>query len=150
MFPILVGLVIPYLLIGVMASGTVMQSMTSGAFPELFPHVAKPLAGGIPTWLGSLVICGVVLIYVFFGGMRGTAWANAFQTIVFMVLGVVTFFVIATTLGKGALIHDARQQAMAAATAAAEAGDGVAAAEAAAQYVDKTDEEIGEEIGVDK
>ena len=33
------------------------------------------------------------------GGMRGTAWANAFQTMVFMVLGVVTFFVIAKQLG---------------------------------------------------
>ena len=31
--------------------------------------------------------------------MRGTAWANAFQTIVFMVLGVITFFVIASKLG---------------------------------------------------
>ena len=38
-------------------------------------------------------------LYVFFGGMRGTAWANAFQTSVFMILGVVTFFVIANRLG---------------------------------------------------
>ena len=44
-------------------------------------------------------MCGVVLVYVFFGGMRGTAWANAFQTSVFMVLGVVTFVVIANKLG---------------------------------------------------
>ncbi len=35
LFPILVGLVIPYLLIGVIAGGVVMQTMTSGAFPEL-------------------------------------------------------------------------------------------------------------------
>ena len=46
-----------------------------------------------------MVICIVVLIYVFFGGMRGTTWANTFQTLVFMVLGVVTFFVIANKLG---------------------------------------------------
>ena len=31
--------------------------------------------------------------------MRGTAWANAFQTAVFMVLGVVTFYAIANQLG---------------------------------------------------
>ena len=37
----------------------------------------------------------------FFGGMRGTAWANTFQTIVFMVLGVVTFWLIANKLGAG-------------------------------------------------
>lgn len=100
LFPILVGLVIPYLLIGVMASGSVIQSMTSGAFPELFSHPSPSLNGGVPPWIGSLVICGVVLTYVFFGGMRGTAWANALQTIVFMVLGVVTFVVIASKLGQ--------------------------------------------------
>lgn len=99
LFPILVGLIIPYLLVGVISSGTVIQSMTGGAFPELFPTQNPGTSGGLPPWLGSLVICVVVLIYVFFGGMRGTAWANAFQTIVFMVLGVVTFVVIAYKLG---------------------------------------------------
>lgn len=99
LFPILVGLVIPYLLIGVMAAGAVMQGMTAGLSPDLFP-AEGPLNGGVPPELGSLLICVVVLIYVFFGGMRGTAWANAFQTLVFMILGVVTFYVIADKLGK--------------------------------------------------
>lgn len=123
LFPILVGLVIPYLLIGVMASGSVINSMTAGrptpegvvggafeqgTFPEFLelgqsptgePSFAAGSAGGLPKQLASLVICGVVLIYVFFGGMRGTAWANTFQTIVFMILGVVTFYMIAMTLG---------------------------------------------------
>lgn len=95
LFPILVGLVIPYLLIGVMASGTVINSITEGAFESAFANYDY----GVPPWLGSLVICGVVLIYVFFGGMRGTAWANTFQTIVFMILGVVTFTLISSKLG---------------------------------------------------
>jgi len=95
LFPVLVGLVIPYLLIGVLAAGTVINGVTRGAFPELFAETA----GGAPPWLASLVICCVVLLYVFFGGMRGTAWANAFQTMVFMVLGLVTFYMIATKLG---------------------------------------------------
>ena len=104
LFPILVGLVVPYLLIGVMAGGTVMQSMTSGpadsgALPGLFATDSPATNGGIPPWLGSLMICVVVLIYVFFGGMRGTAWANTFQTLVFMVLGIVTFYFIAMKLG---------------------------------------------------
>ena len=76
-----------------------MQTMTAGAFPELFPTDSPATSGGLPSWLGSLMICFVVLTYVFFGGMRGTAWANAFQTIIFMVLGIVTFGVIATKLG---------------------------------------------------
>lgn len=140
LFPILVGLVIPYLLIGVMASGSVINSMTSrvavvvpskvegepptvkvvkpGAFEEgTFPEFLEKKAvigkdgtvgeatfsagsnGGLPKELASLIICGVVLVYVFYGGMRGTAWANTFQTIVFMVLGVITFYVIAMKLG---------------------------------------------------
>ena len=101
LFPILVGLVIPYLLIGVISSGVVIQNLTAGAFPDFAPFAtdSRATSGGIPPWLGSLAICTVVLIYVFFGGMRGTAWANAFQTVVFLVLGVITFYVIATKLG---------------------------------------------------
>ena len=105
LFPILVGLVIPYLLIGVISGGAVIQSLTAGLAPEMFPvvrgeNIVRALHGGIPPWMGSLVICFVVLVYVFFGGMRGTTWANTFQTLVFMILGVVTFYVIATQLGK--------------------------------------------------
>jgi len=96
LFPILVGLVIPYLLIGVIASGTVINGLTEGALP--FDALATS-DFGVPKWLGSLAICIVVLVYVFFGGMRGTAWANTFQTIVFMILGIVTFFLIASKLG---------------------------------------------------
>ena len=95
LFPVLVGLVIPYLLIGVISSGAVINGVTSGSFPEYF----EAYNHGVPNWLASLVICLVVLTYVFFGGMRGTAWANAFQTGVFMVLGIVTFYVIAQKLG---------------------------------------------------
>ena len=171
LFPILVGLIIPYLLIGVMAGGTVLNQMTDGAFgkPKLEPpkfenlseqataisatyqqalvahekikeekdeekrkaleeevngHLSEAtkqitaLHGGkipgapvpqkaLPKWLGSLLICGVVLVYVFFGGMRGTAWANAFQTIVFMILGVVTFCLLAYKIGgkEGESLH---------------------------------------------
>lgn len=100
LFPILVGLVIPYLLIGVISAGIVVESVTAGAFPSLFPNeeVAR-LNGSVPYALGAAVVCFVVMVYVFFGGVRGTAWANAFQTIVFMVLGCVAFFAIADELG---------------------------------------------------
>lgn len=125
MFPVLVALVIPYLLIGVMASGTVINKVTAGridkgqvvaetvtfergTFPDFLElgenkdgeiTFAAGSAGGVPKQLASLAICCVVLTYVFFGGMRGTAWANALQTCIFMVLGVVTFYVLANKLG---------------------------------------------------
>lgn len=108
MFPILVGLVIPYLLVGVISSGVVIQALTAGLAPDwswfqvMNPagEIVPALHGGVPPWMGSLLICVVVLIYVFFGGMRGTTWANTFQTLVFMVLGILTFYVIASRLGK--------------------------------------------------
>ncbi|HBE71258.1 MAG TPA: sodium:proline symporter [Planctomycetaceae bacterium] len=111
LFPILVIMVIIYLLVGILGAGTVVNVFTSGAFPGVFPGGEDTLpaaVGAIPNWLGSLVICLVVLAYVFFGGMRGTAWANTFQTMAFMVLGVVTFFVIASGLGEGSMVENMR------------------------------------------
>ena len=159
LFPLILGLIIPYLMIGVMGAGITIQGLTAGAFPnvkafevyapakqsavgESDPADAteadaaevdtteagadssqasalpasvnedsvaesapartlnRGASGGIPPWLGSLAICLIVLCYVFFGGMRGTAWANAFQTVFFMVLGGITFYVISAKLGK--------------------------------------------------
>ena len=97
LFPVLVILVITYLLIGVLAAGLTVNGVTRHAFPQIFSE--EVFHGGVPPQLASLVICAVVLVYVFLGGMRGTAWANALQTGVFMVLGVVTFFVISSKLG---------------------------------------------------
>ncbi|MFT4548351.1 MAG: SSS family solute:Na+ symporter [Verrucomicrobiales bacterium] len=99
LFPVLVGLVIPYLLIGVIGAGKTILPVTAGAFPELFKHANPMFNGGVPMWLSGLVICMVVLAYVFAGGSRGAAWANTFQTLVFMVMGVVAFFFIVNKLG---------------------------------------------------
>ena len=96
LFPILIGLILPYMLIGLMAGGAVIQVTTEGAFEAGW--ISDD--GSIPYWLGSLIISGVVLVYVFFGGMRGTAWANAFQTTVFMVLGIVTFYLLTLKMGQ--------------------------------------------------
>ncbi len=100
LFPILVGLVVPYLLIGVLAAGKFVLPVTAGAFPGVFPNEATPQwAGGIPAWLTGLVVSVVVLTYVFSGGSRGTIWANTFQTLVFMAMGVLAFVVLSSTLG---------------------------------------------------
>ena len=55
LFPILVVLVVPYLLLGVMAGGGVIEAMTSGAFPEIFEGKG-PANGAIPRWLGLSLI----------------------------------------------------------------------------------------------
>ena len=95
LFPILVGLVIPYLLVGLLGAGGVVRSLTIGAFPDIFPATN----GGVPPWLSTAVICFVVLTYVFWGGLRGAAWANTFQTLVFMITGLITFMIISNKLG---------------------------------------------------
>jgi len=95
LFPILVALIIPYLLIGLLATGSVVKALTRGAFPDFFVDYG----GGIPPPLSIAVICLVVLTYIFFGGIRATAWANTLQTIIFMILGLVAFFAIGNALG---------------------------------------------------
>lgn len=100
LFPILVLLVVPYLLIGIIGAGKTIEPVTAGAFPALFTSPsAPPWLGGVPPWLTGLVVCLVVLSYVFMGGSRGAAFANAFQTIVFMVMGLVAFVFIIKALG---------------------------------------------------
>lgn len=84
LFPCIVGLVIPYLLIGIIGAGSTF---------------AKASGGIISYELGAGIICVVVLIYIFAGGVRGTTWANCFQTIVFIVMGIITFTVISSKLG---------------------------------------------------
>ena len=84
LFVVLVGLLLPYLLIGVMAGGLTFSQITQGSVPQ---------------WLGGLIICAVVLTYVLSSGLRATAWVNTFQTLVFMILGALTFVFIVRKLG---------------------------------------------------
>lgn len=95
LFPILVGLLIPYVLLGIISSGTAIESVTAGAFPDYFPATK----GAVPYWLGALVTCFVVLYYISAGGVRGTAWVNALQTVIFLVLGVAASWTISQKLG---------------------------------------------------
>ncbi len=95
LFPILVALLVPYILMGIISSGNSIQTVTAGAFPDYF----KDTTGSIPYWLGALVTCVVVLYYISAGGVRGTAWVNALQTMIFLVLGVAMCWTIAEKLG---------------------------------------------------
>lgn len=95
LFPILVGLLIPYVLVGVISSGSAIEAVTAGAFPEFFAATK----GAVPYWLGSLVTCIVVLYYISAGGVRGTAWVNTLQTVIFLVLGFAACYTISEKLG---------------------------------------------------
>jgi SSS family solute:Na+ symporter len=78
------ALLVPYIIIGVMGGGTAMSAI-SGGF--------------IPYWLGGAIVAFVVMCYVFFGGMRGTAWVNALQTTLFLAFGAVALVVIGAGMG---------------------------------------------------
>lgn len=91
LFFVLVLLMIPYLLIGVMGGGITLFAITGGQIPE---------------WIGSLIVCLVVWAYVTFGGLRGTSWANTFQTLVFMTLGGLALVLILKSMGgPGAVVE---------------------------------------------
>lgn len=109
LFPILVLLVIPYLLIGILGAGAVVRGVTVGMFPETFAGTPNPVTGqamfvgAVPAWVTGLVISSIVLFYIFAGGLRSAAWANAFQTIVFMITGLIAFVLIANAEQLGGL-----------------------------------------------
>jgi solute:Na+ symporter, SSS family len=83
-FAVQAVLLIPYIIIAVMGGGTTLQTVSGGL---------------IPFWVGGAVVSLVVMGYVFFGGMRGTAWVNTFQTVLFLMFGAIAVTVIGAGMG---------------------------------------------------
>src|SRR5690606_38081254 len=83
-FAVQAVLLIPYIVIAVMGGGTTLSSVSNG---------------WVPYWMGGALVALVVMGYVFFGGMRGTAWVNTFQTILFLSFGAIAASVIASGMG---------------------------------------------------
>jgi SSS family solute:Na+ symporter len=83
-FAVQAALLVPYIVIGVMGGGTALGAISGGA---------------VPYWVGCAVVAVVVMGYVFFGGMKGTALVNAIQTTMFLVVGSVAFLVIGYGMG---------------------------------------------------
>ncbi len=77
---------VPYVLIGVKGGGDALAAIAGPGFAP-------------PSWLGSLILCVVVFLYVVLGGMRSTALVNTLQTTLFVGVSVLAFFVIAGGLG---------------------------------------------------
>lgn len=95
LFPVLVMMLFPYLLTGVLGLGSCITGVTTGAFPALFAGTH----GAVPAWLSEGIIVGVVLVYIFVGGVRSTLWVNTFQNALFMGVGIVALLVIGNRLG---------------------------------------------------
>jgi SSS family solute:Na+ symporter len=83
-FAVQAVLLVPYIIIAVMGGGTTLLAISGGV---------------IPYWLGGLIVSSVVMSYVFLGGMRGTAWVNTLQTVLFLLFGTIAVVVIGRGMG---------------------------------------------------
>ncbi len=83
-FVITALMLVPYIIIGVMGGGETLETISGGK---------------VDYAVGGAVVAIVVASYVFFGGMRGTAWVNTFQVVLFLAFGVTAFTLIAGKLG---------------------------------------------------
>jgi solute:Na+ symporter, SSS family len=83
-FAVQAALLLPYIIIAVMGGGTTLAAVSGGR---------------VPYWLGGAVVSLVVMGYVFFGGMRGTAWVNTLQTVLFLLFGAIAVGVIGAGMG---------------------------------------------------
>ena len=78
-FAVQAAMLVPYIIIGIMGGGTTLYTISGGV---------------VPFWFGGAIVAMVVMSYVFFGGMRGTAWVNTFQTVLFLCFGAIALVVI--------------------------------------------------------
>ena len=83
-FAVQAVLLVPYIIIAVMGGGTTLAAVSGGR---------------VPFWLGGLIVSLVVMGYVSFGGMRGTAWVNTMQTTLFLLFGAIAVSVISVGMG---------------------------------------------------
>jgi SSS family solute:Na+ symporter len=83
-FALTAVMLVPYIIIGVMGGGQTLQAISGGK---------------VPYWAGGAIVALVVMSYVFLGGMRGTAWVNAMQTLMFLGFGTIAVVLIGKNLG---------------------------------------------------
>ncbi len=75
---------IPYLVTSIIGAGTALEAITGGALP--YP-------------VGCTLVVAVTTIYTSLGGMRGTAWTNVFQGLMFLIVGLAIFVLLSQELG---------------------------------------------------
>ena len=107
-FALTAGMLVPYIIIGVMGGGQTLETLSTIMGPDGKPQMFEALRHGqtvlehrhwISYEVGGGLVALVVMSYVFFGGMRGTAWVNTFQTILFLCFGTLAFLLVGHNLG---------------------------------------------------
>jgi len=85
-------MLVPYMIISIIGGGEVLANISTNG------PGTPPL---IPYWMGCAIVALVVTINVFFGGMRGVVWVNVFQTILFLLFGLVAVMTISSLIPGG-------------------------------------------------
>ena len=107
-FALTAAMLVPYIIIGVMGGGQTLEALSTIMGPDGKPQMFEALRNGQTVlehrhWIsyeaGGGLVAVVVMSYVFFGGMRGTAWVNTFQTILFLCFGTLAFLLVGHNLG---------------------------------------------------
>lgn len=107
-FALSATMLVPYVVIGVMGGGATLEALSTELGPDGKPLMVEVMRGGtavleashvVSYEVGGAIVALVVMSYVFFGGMRGTAWVNTLQTILFLSFGVIAFIMIGRELG---------------------------------------------------
>jgi SSS family solute:Na+ symporter len=107
-FLLTAAMLVPYIIIGVMGGGHTLEALTTMMGPDGKPLLHQVVRNGTAVletrhWVsyevGGAIVALVVMSYVFFGGMRGTAWVNMFQTLLFLGFGAIAFVLISKNLG---------------------------------------------------
>ncbi|HEY9171139.1 MAG TPA: sodium:solute symporter family protein [Verrucomicrobiae bacterium] len=107
-FAVTATMLVPYIIIGVMGGGQTLEALSTIMGPGGKPQMFEVIRGGqtmmehrhwISYEVGGGLVALVVMSYVFFGGMRGTAWVNTFQTVMFLCFGTAAFLFISHNLG---------------------------------------------------
>ena len=92
-FALTVVMFVPYIIIGVMGGGQTLEAVSTTIGPN------GEARAFFSYEVGGALVALVIMSYVFVGGMRGTAWVNAFQTLLFLSFGAAAFFMISRNLG---------------------------------------------------
>jgi SSS family solute:Na+ symporter len=107
-FVLTAAMLVPYIIIGVMGGGQTLEALSTITGPDGRPQMFEVIRDGqtvldhqhwISYEVGGGLVALVVMSYVFFGGMRGTAWVNTFQTLMFLSFGLLAFILIGKNLG---------------------------------------------------
>ena len=100
-FVLTAAMLLPYIIIALIGGGKVLETLstyvtyTVQSDDSMVPH----LGHYVSYELGAAAVVLAVSIHIFLGGMRGAAWVNTFQTILFLVFGAVAFVLIGKSLG---------------------------------------------------